>query len=129
MERGLFWLPLLLLFSWLAWAGWNEYQKVEAYRLWAEEFERSKYDIYAVLGIKNGELTWGKPTRSSPKDIQTFPLTKVSAITLIANLPKGGASLEFKFQDNANIIKIPFTELSLAQQWEEYLQNLLPIQS
>lgn len=125
MERGLFWLPLLLLFSWLAYAGWNEYQKVEAYRLWAEEFERSKYDIYAVLGVKNNQLTWGKPTRSTPKDLKTFPLTTVNSITLIPNLPKGGASLEFKFYNSTDVVTIPFTELSLAEKWSKYLQNLL----
>ena len=45
MERGLLWLPLLGIFIWLSWAGWNEYQKLEAYRAWAESFEKSKYDI------------------------------------------------------------------------------------
>ncbi len=129
MERGLFWLPLLLLFSWLAWAGWNEYQKVEAYRRWAEEFERSKYDIYGVLGIKNNQITWGKPTRSLPKDIQTFSLTTVSSLSLLPNLPKGGASLEFKFHNSTEVVRIPFTELSLAEKWNDYLQNLLVTES
>jgi hypothetical protein len=41
MERGLLWTPLLILFIWLAWSGWNEYQKVEIYREWAENFESS----------------------------------------------------------------------------------------
>ncbi len=52
MTRGLIWLPLLAIFIGLAWAGWNEYQKLEAYRAWAEQFDRAKYDIYAVLGQK-----------------------------------------------------------------------------
>ena len=129
MERGLFWLPLLLLFSWLAWAGWNEYQKVEAYRIWAEAFERSKYDIYAVLGVNNREITWGKPTRSTPKDLQTFSLTTVNSIVLLSDVPKGGASIEFNFINNSDSVTIPFTELSLAQKWHEYLQNLSEIES
>ncbi len=62
MERGLIWLPLLGLFIWLAWQGRNEFQKVEAYQNWAKQFEKSKYDIYAVLGQNGNELTWGKPT-------------------------------------------------------------------
>lgn len=127
MERGLFWLPLLLLFSWLAWAGWNEYQKVEAYRIWAEAFERSKYDIYAVLGVNNQDLTWGKPTRSTPEDLQTFSLTTVNSIVLLSHVPKGGASIQFNFLNNTEPVTIPFTELSLAKQWHEYLQNLLEI--
>jgi hypothetical protein len=63
MERGLMWLPLLALFGWLAWAGWREFQKVEAYEAWAQDFDRHKYDIYAVLGQKDDRLVWGKPTR------------------------------------------------------------------
>ena len=129
MERGLFWLPLLLLFSWLAWAGWNEYQKVEAYRIWAEAFERSKYDIYAVLGVNNQDITWGKPTRSTPKDLQTFSLTTVKSIDLLSNVPKGGASIGFNFINNTDSVIIPFTELPLAQQWHEYLQNVLEVES
>ena len=45
MERGLLWLPLLGVFIWLSWAGWNEYQKLEAYRAWAESFELSLIHI------------------------------------------------------------------------------------
>lgn len=127
MERGLFWLPLLLLFSWLAWAGWNEYQKVEAYRIWAEAFERSKYDIYAVLGVNNQDITWGKPTRSTPEDLQTFSLTTVNSIILLSHVPKGGASIKFNFINNTEPVTIPFTELSLAKQWHEYFQNSLEI--
>ncbi|MBD3561673.1 hypothetical protein H6S82_22920, partial [Planktothrix sp. FACHB-1355] len=79
MERGLIWLPLLALFIWLAWAGWNEFQKVEAYRRWASQFERAKYDIYAVLGQNGSNLTWGKPTRTEPVNLQTFSLKNVKS--------------------------------------------------
>ena len=85
MERGLLWLLLLAVFIWLTWQGWNEYQKVEAYRNWAEQFERAKYDIYAVLGQNGSNLTWGKPTRTGPIDLQTFSLTDVQAIRLIVD--------------------------------------------
>lgn len=82
MTRGLLWLPLLAVFIWLAWAGWNEYQKLEAYRRWAEQFDHAKYDIYAVLGQKGSDLTWGKPTRKAPLNLQTFSLQQVEAIWL-----------------------------------------------
>ncbi|HEY9835810.1 MAG TPA: hypothetical protein V6D27_02865, partial [Vampirovibrionales bacterium] len=85
MERGLMWLPLLALFIGLAWAGWNEYQKVEAYRLWAQGFDRTKYDIYAVLGEKGDCLTWGKPTRKGPVNQQTFSLKEVESLHLLVN--------------------------------------------
>ena len=132
MERGLFWLPLLILFFWLAWAGWNEYQKVEAYRHWAEQFDKAKYDIYAVLGKKGSKITWGKPTRKEPENLQTFSLQDVESIRLLVDdkaiepekLPtKGSPVLEFTDSHSSSAIKIPFTEIPLAADWYKYLQQ------
>jgi len=136
MERGLIWLPLLAIFIWLAWAGWNEYGKLEAYNAWAAEFEKAKFDIYAVLGKKGRELTWGKPTRQGPVDLNTFSLDTVSAIALIVDgkradmeepPPKGQKiALEFALGDAANtLIQVPFTEIALAVAWGKYLQGQL----
>lgn len=134
MERGLFWLPLLALFIWLAWAGWNEYQKLEAYKLWAEPFERSKYDIYAVLGQKGRELTWGLPTRKGAVNLETVSLDGVQSIRLLVNdtpvsvdaLPtKGRAVLELMYADRSAPVRIPFTEPPIAAKWAEYLQKSL----
>lgn len=134
MERGLLWLPLLVIFIWLAWAGWNEYQKVEAYRIWAKQFQRSKYDIYAVLGLSGREITWGKPTRKGPINLQTFSLDDVQSIKLLVdgqpvNLQsppsKGGtAALEFSFFSQTPI-RIPFTEIAIAVEWGKHLQQEL----
>ena len=132
MERGLLWLPLLITFIWLARAGWNEYQKVEKYRIWAEDFDNAKYDIYAVLGKKGKDLTWGKPTRKGLIEINTFSLTDVDKITLIVgdrpadwdNPPnKGKTALEFSFSDQAKKLQVPFTDIDLAAQWGKYLQK------
>jgi hypothetical protein len=134
MERGLIWLPLLVFFFWLAWIGWSEYQKVESYRIWSEQFDKAKYDIYAVLGKKGQDLTWGKPTRKEPIDLQTFSLQDVETIRLLVddrsvdldNLPtKGSPTLEFSFKNNDSAIKIPFTEIDLAAKWREYLAKEL----
>jgi hypothetical protein len=131
MERGLIWLPLLGLFFWLAWAGKREYQKVEAYRNWASEFDRAKYDIYAVLGQKGDNLTMGKPTRFGPVDLKTFSLKDVQSIRLLANnqpvdlehAPTSGkAALEFLFQDTESV-QVPFTEVALAVQWAKFLNS------
>ncbi len=136
MEKGLLWLPLLVIFFWLAWTGWNEYQKIEAYRVWAEQYERTKYDIYAVLGQKGRELTWGKPTRSGPVELNTFSLDEVGEIRLLVNkqpvdlenLPsKGSAALEFNLSRDGIAIQIPFTEISLAAEWRTYLQQQLQL--
>lgn len=134
MERGLLWLPLLAAFIWLTWQGWNEYQKVEAYRVWAQQFERSKYDIYAVLAQNDSNLTWGKPTRQGPVEMQTFSLKDVKAIRLLVDdkptdleaLPSKGrvASLEFVFAPDASV-KVPFTEIPLAAEWGKFLQQEL----
>ncbi|AFY77051.1 MAG: hypothetical protein IGR93_20475 [Hydrococcus sp. C42_A2020_068] len=136
MERGLFWLPLLVIFFWLAWMGWSEYQKIEAYRRWAEPFDRAKYDIYAVLGQTGKTLIWGKPTRSGPIDLQSFSLDRVRDIRLLVDkqpvtlesLPtKGKPAIEFSFDEPESPIQIPFTEISLAAQWTRYLQEQLKI--
>lgn len=130
MERGLLWLPLLAVFIWLAWAGWNEYQKVEAFRAWAEKFQRAKYDVDAVLGQNGSNLTWGKPTRSGPVNLQTFSLEGVQAIRLVVNgqvvdlqkPPSRGrsAALEFGLPDGT-LIRVPFTQVSLATRWGQVL--------
>jgi hypothetical protein len=135
MERGLLWLPLLGVFFWLAWSGWSEYQKVEAYRNWAQQFERAKYDIYAVLGQKSSDLTWGKPTRQGPVNLETFSLKNVRSIRLLvddrpADLetpPNRGRAiaLEFLFSEPAASIEVPFTEISLAAEWGKFLQQEL----
>lgn len=135
MERGLLWTSLLLVFIWLAWLGWNEYQKVEAYRLWAEKFENAKYDIYAVLAKHGTNLTWGKPARTAPTDLKTFSLKDVRDIHLVVNNqvvdldsppPKGKSALEFVFKDsNTQAVRVPFTEIPLATKWAKYLQKEL----
>ncbi|MDJ0845045.1 hypothetical protein [Crocosphaera sp.] len=134
MARGLFWLSLLVVFFILAWSGWNEYQKLEAYRVWAEKFDQAKYDIYAIIGVKGKEITWGKPSRSIPDTLPNFLLSDVDKIELLvndksvdlANLPNQGKPvIKFTFMnDNPPTIKIPFTEIDLAAKWLNYLSNL-----
>jgi hypothetical protein len=133
MERGLIWIPLLVTFFWLAWQGSKEFQKVEAYRTWAQQFERAKYDIYAVLGLKDNKVTWGKPTTKEPIELKTFSLENVEQIRLLVddkpvNLekpPEKGRriELEFIFTATQNSVKVPFTEIPLATEWAKYLQT------
>jgi len=134
MERGLFWLSLLAVFFGLAWAGRKEFQKVEAYRLWAEQFERAKYDLYAVIGQQGDELTWGTPTSQGIVDTKTFSLKQVQSIRLLVNgkaadwnnpPAKGLAELEFFDSNSTDSIRIPFTEPPLAAQWGQFLQKRL----
>lgn len=134
MERGLLWLPLLFLFFWLAWQGSREYQKVEAYRIWAEQFDRAKYDIYAVLGQKGNNITWGKPTPKGLIQLETFSLVDVKQIRLLVDEkeadtetpPEKGRSIELEFIfSSENSVRVPFTEIPLAAQWGKHLQQEL----
>ncbi|NET57019.1 MAG: hypothetical protein F6K47_12900 [Symploca sp. SIO2E6] len=139
MERGLLWLPLLAIFFWLAWSGWHEYQKLEAYKSWAKQFERAKYDIYAVLGQNNSDLTWGKPTAKGPINLVTFSLKEVQSVRLlvdnqVVNLetpPERGRkiALEFILPEVGDSVKVPFTQISLAVDWGKFLQRELRIEN
>lgn len=146
MIRGLLWLPLLAVFCWLAWAGWNEYQKLESYRNWAEQFDHAKYDIYAVLGQKGSDLTWGRPSRQGPIDLHSFSLQQVESIGLrIGDVlvngeqlahpseeaaykqtkptgRKGSIALEFQLR-SVDLVVIPFTDRDLAAAWGKHLQQ------
>jgi hypothetical protein len=135
MERGLMWLPLLGIFIWLARAGASEYQKIEAYKRWAVGFDRCKYDIYAVMGLKDRQISWGKPTKTEPKDLQTFKIDRVKQIKLVVdnnsinldNLPVRGKkiNLQFQFVDQDEIVDIPFTEIPMAAEWAGFLTNTI----
>lgn len=138
MERGLLWLPLLGLFMGLAWAGWNEFRKIEAYRAWCQDFQPVKYDIYAMLGQRDQVLTWGRPTRQGPVNLQTIDLATIQTVDLYggdrpiprdATLPRGcrvclRLTRSPKSPETGTPKRwhdIPFTDLALAQQWLEYL--------
>jgi hypothetical protein len=132
MERGLMWLPLLALFVGLAWAGWNEYQKVEAYRRWSQSADRAKYDIYSVLIQQGNQLSWGVPTRQGPVDLQSLDLRQVRSMQLLvdgkpvsAGEPPGKgrkAELAFSLEDDRTV-QIPFTEVKLATKWFQVLHE------
>jgi hypothetical protein len=134
MAHGLMWFPLLGIFIWLAKAGYDEYHKLEAYKLWAAGFDRAKYDIYAVMGMKEREISWGKPTKAAPKELQTFSLDRVDAIQLVVDnspvdltvLPSKGKTINIRFQlKDRESIDVPFTEIPLAAEWAKYLQQAI----
>lgn len=137
MIHGLMWFPLLGAFIWLARVGSNEYQKLETYRVWAVGFDKCKYDIYSVVGLKNREISWGKPTTAEIKNLQVFSLDRVSQIELIvdnrsinlANIPDKGKriNLQFSFNDATEIIEIPFTEITLASEWAICLNKMINV--
>jgi hypothetical protein len=133
MIHGLLWFPLLAIFIGLAWAGRNEYQKLQVYRVWAEPFDRAKYDIYSVLGQKEATITWGQPSRKGIFNIQTFSFQQVQAIDLWADgqtvdlehppTKSRKVALEFRLLNAEQPIQIPFTDLELAVQWGRCLEQ------
>ncbi|MEO1067766.1 MAG: hypothetical protein AAFW95_01395 [Cyanobacteria bacterium J06638_6] len=135
MERGLLWLPLLGVFIGLAWAGWHEFQKVQAYEAWATEFDRSKYDIKSMLGQRGNDLTWGQPTRQGPIDLVHLSLTSVTNLRLeidgqtvsvdeASPQAKGNVDLVLATA-GGETYRIPFTDSNLAHRWEKALQESL----
>ena len=132
MVHGLLWLPLLVFFFWITWAGWNEYQKVETYKQWATQFERAKYDIYAALGQSDRTLTWGLPTRQGVIDLHKAELNHIHTIDLLIKgddtftqnvkgiAKKGEAVIQLNLEDGTTP-QIPFTDATLAKQWHEFL--------
>jgi hypothetical protein len=136
MERGLLWLPLLALFIWLAWAGWNEYQKVEAYRRWSSDFERHKYDIYAMLGQAGDRLVWCKPTLQKPTELGSILFGEIRQVRLNingqlvlepTNLPestKNPRTVAIELLTNSQTVQsIPFTDVAIALNWFRYLSE------
>ncbi len=145
MERGLLWLPLLFLFIGLAWAGWNEFQKVESYRAWAEDFRSSKYDLYAVMGLGEDSLVVGKPSRKGPVDLKRLSLEQIQSVALrlddgLVSLaeaeilvdPKSPGkegrppkAIAIELDLGGDKLQIPFTQLDLAVDWTRRLKQEL----
>ena len=131
MVRGLLWLPLLAVFIGLTWAGWNEYRKVEVYKQWAAQFERAKFDIYAVLGQKGDQLTWGLPTRNGVVETETLDMLQVEQLCMEVNgqktdpdqLPnRGRFALGFTLKEGKTK-SVPFTDGEIARQWFDFLRR------
>jgi hypothetical protein len=133
MIEGLVWSALLLVFMGLGWLGWQEYQKVENYRAWAEQFERSKYDIYAMLGQSGETLTWGRPTRKGPVDLVSCSLAEIETVQLWVDeqrvdwqqLPTGGKKVYIELTTATQPLHIPFTDIEIAANWTQYLAQVV----
>jgi hypothetical protein len=131
MIHGLLWFPLLFFFVGIAIAGKNEYQKVEAYKLWAAEFDRAKFDIKAALGQKGMDLTWGRFDRKAGlQDPKTLSLNTVKEIRLVVdgetvdplNPPNKGKQIQLELvAKEGGVEAIAFTEVPLAVRWGQAL--------
>ncbi len=132
MTQGLLWLPLLCCLGILTWLGWSEFSKLQSCQTWAQQFERSKYDVAAVLGWNQGVLTWGKPTRQGPQNLQVAHLDQVQEIQIqidkkrfsppFTDLPSGRRIWLVLLPQGQ---EIPFTQTSLAVAWGQKLTQVL----
>lgn len=130
MIHGLMWFPLLFVFIGLAWAGWNEYRKVEAYQVWAESCDRAKYDVRAILGQRGRQLIWGKPTRQGPVAEEKVSLDRVQAmqvtvkgVPVTGDKPRSGQPAIELVLDDGSKRTIPFTDPELAAKWCQVLER------
>jgi hypothetical protein len=141
MLHGLLWFPLLFFLVGLTIAGWNEYRKVETYRLWGQDFDQAKYDLYSVIGLGADRLTWGQPSRRGPENLQSLALNEIQTVTL--DLDRRRFSLDelrqqpeladqrFKLielmiqpaQPTSPAIAIRFTDLALACSWAKQISQ------
>lgn len=126
------WLPLLGVFIWLARLGSREYRQIQAYQDWARGFDRHKYDIYAVLGWQDRQITWGKATPAGVEVEGSFSLDAVVSIELRGNgTTISAAALPAKLKDIAirfsllsgQTIDVPFTDGDLAGRWLSLLEK------
>jgi hypothetical protein len=87
-----------------------------------------------VMGLKDREISWGKPTKNEPKDLQTFSLDRIQRIQLMVDnhvidlddLPAKGKSIKLRFESidpPAESIEIPFTEVPMAAEWAKFLNQ------
>ena len=85
------------------------------------------------MGRKGERITWGKPTRKGMIELESFSLAQVEQISLrvsdrivnpdLENLPdQGKPSLEFDLNEQKSL-RIPFTDISLAAKWCNYLRK------
>ena len=139
MLHGLLWFPLLIVFFALAGAGWNEYQKLTRCQAWAQEFERYKYDIEAVLVQDDQVLRWGKPHRQGPKNLQEFKLDDLTSVKLyhhsdrlldLTEAEQLQTLSQYRSPHGLHLItrsqtavQIPFTDLALALRWGQWLME------
>jgi hypothetical protein len=91
-----------------------------------------------VLGQKQTNLIWGKPTRKGIIESQTISLKDIQNVRLsidpqpvtLDNLPsKGKAAISLHLKRQNSEILIPFTDIDLAAQWTEFLQQEIKILS
>jgi hypothetical protein len=108
---------------------------IRKYSAWALQYEKSKYDIYAALGFRDGELTWGKPLRKGIEDRQVMALNLIKTVRLrvdggvveVDNPPEQGRVIAMELLPIApdSMVQIPFVDLEAAIEWTIYLQKKL----
>ncbi len=130
MTHGLLWLPLLLVFVLLTALGWLERRRQNLFRDWAQEAELSKLDEAGAARLKNGVLTWSTFEAGKFKEKDSFQVTELELIELMA-LTSGEAPLTEESQGRCRlrlvgkgVVKdVPFADADRARRWMDQLMS------
>ena len=130
MIHGLLWFPLLLAFVLLTALGWLERRRQNLYRLWAKDSELSKLDGSGAARLKAGTLSWSTFEAGSFQDQDTFEITKLELIELMA-LTSGEAPLTNESQGRCRLrligsgkeMDVPFSDAERAREWMNQLMG------
>ena len=130
MIHGLLWFPLLLIFILLTALGWIERRRQNLFHDWAEGAELSKLDGSGAARLKEGILSWSSFEAGSFKDQNTFEITKLELLELMA-LTSGEAPLTTESQGRCRLrligdgkeMDVPFSDAEQARKWMNQLMR------
>ena len=130
MIHGLLWFPLLLVFVLLTALGWLERRRQNLFLDWAKDAELSKLDGSGAARLKEGILSWSSFEAGSFKNQNTFEITKLELLELMA-LTSGEAPLTTESQGrcrlrligNGKEMDVPFSDADQARQWMNQLME------
>ena len=130
MIHGLLWLPLLLVFVLLTALGWLERRRQDLYLTWAEGSELSKLDGSGAARLQRGILTWSSFEAGTFKEQDSFLITKLELIELMA-LASGDAPLTNEAQGrcrlrlvgSGQVMDVPFSDAERAREWMDQLMR------
>ena len=130
MIHGLIWFPLLVIFILLTALGWVERRRQNLFLNWAKGAELSKLDGSGAARLKEGILSWSSFEAGNFKDQNTFEITKLELLELMA-LTSGEAPLTTESQGRCRLrligdgkeMDVPFSDTEQARKWMNQLMR------
>ncbi len=130
MLHGLLWLPLIFIFFLLTALGWLERRRQNLFRNWANGSELCKLDSSGAAYLRDGKLTWSAFEAGEFKEKDSFIITKLELIELMA-LTSGEAPLTDESQGKCRLrlvgsgreMDVPFSDADRAREWMDQLMQ------